>query len=153
MSLVHCRRRLEASFWAQDLQDNARPEALQRDSELSGARQQRKRWISWPVKQTLTREHDLRLANPISFNNADLFPFKTDQEANDRTRKFLLGVVNICLDYVERENDREERVIDFYQPDQIMRMFDFSIPDSPSELDRLVEDCRQTLAYQVRTGK
>lgn len=83
----------------------------------------------------------------------DLLPFKCDSEANERTRKFLLGVINICLDYVERENDRKEKVIDFYQPEEIMRMFDFSIPDSPSELDRLVEDCRQTLFYQVRTGK
>lgn len=84
---------------------------------------------------------------------ADLLPFKTDQETNERTRKFLNGVINICLDYIERENKRSEKVIEFYQPEEMMRMFDFSIPDSPTELDRLVEDCRQTLAYQVRTGK
>ena len=86
-------------------------------------------------------------------NCADLLPFKCDSAASEQTRKFLQGVVGICLDYVERENRREEKVIDFYQPEQILRMFDFSIPDSPVELERLVEDCRQTLAYQVRTGK
>lgn len=85
--------------------------------------------------------------------HTDLLPFKLDDEANDRTRKFLLGVINICLDYVERENKRQEKVIEFYQPDEIMRMFDFSIPDSPTELERLIEDCKQTLAYQVRTGE
>lgn len=83
----------------------------------------------------------------------DLLPFKFDQAASERTRKFLSGVVQLCLDYVERENRRDEKVIDFYQPEQILQMFDFSIPDSPTELDQLVEDCRQTLAYQVRTGK
>lgn len=82
-----------------------------------------------------------------------MLPFKCDSAANERTRKFLSGVIKICLDYIEKENDRNEKVIDFYQPDEIMRMFDFSIPDSPVDLDRLVEDCRQTLAYQVKTGK
>lgn len=82
-----------------------------------------------------------------------MLPFKSDQGASEQTRKFLQGVISICLDYIERENKRSEKVIEFYQPEEIMRMFDFSIPDSPSELDQLVEDCRQTLAYQVRTGE
>lgn len=82
-----------------------------------------------------------------------MLPFKSDAAAAERTRKFLQGVIAICLDYVERENRRSEKVIEFYQPDEIMRLFDFSIPDTPAELDRLVEDCRQTLAYQVRTGE
>lgn len=82
-----------------------------------------------------------------------MLPFKCDPEANEQTKKFLLGVIKICLDYIERENNRDEKVIDFYQPDEIMKMFDFSIPDSPIELDRLVEDCRRTLAFQVKTGK
>lgn len=84
---------------------------------------------------------------------ADLLPFKCDPAANEQTRKFLLGVIKICLDYIERENDRSEKVIDFYQPDEIIKLFDFSIPDSPTDLDRLVEDCKRTLAYQVKTGE
>lgn len=62
-------------------------------------------------------------------------------------------MIKICLDYIERENDRQEKVIDFYQPAEMLRMFDFSIPDDPVELDRLVEDCQQALRYQVKTGK
>ena len=88
-----------------------------------------------------------------SLQPADLLPFKCDEAANEQTKKFLLGVIKICLDYIERENDRKEKVIDFYQPEEIMRMFDFSIPDSPLELDKLVEDCRRTLSLQVKTGK
>lgn len=80
-------------------------------------------------------------------------PYKFDESANEQTRKFLLGVVKICLDYIERENKREEKVIDFYQPEEIIKMFDFSIPETPTELDTLVEDCRRTLLYQVRTGE
>lgn len=84
---------------------------------------------------------------------ADLLPFKCDDEANERTRKFLSGVVKICLDYIERENDRREKVIEFYQPEEIINMFDFSIPDDPVELDKLVDDCRRTLSLQVKTGR
>lgn len=73
--------------------------------------------------------------------------------ANEQTKKFLLGVIKICLDYIERENNREEKVIDFYQPDEIMKMFDFSIPESPTDLDKLVEDCKRTLRFQVKTGE
>lgn len=82
-----------------------------------------------------------------------MLPFKFDENANEQTKKFLLGVIKICLDYIERENNRNEKVIDFYQPEEIMKMFDFSIPDSPIELDRLVEDCRRTLSFQVKTGE
>lgn len=84
---------------------------------------------------------------------ADLLPFKSDSAANEQTRKFLLGVIKICLDYIEQQNNRSEKVVEFYQPDEIMKMFDFSIPDSPLELDKLVDDCRKTLSYQVKTGK
>jgi len=96
------------------------------------------------------------LSYPLSLPSLpppDLLPFRGDSEGNEQTRKFLLGVIQICLDYIEREFDRSERVIEFRQPDEIIRMFDFSIPDSPSDLDQLVEDCRRTLAQQVRTGK
>lgn len=80
-------------------------------------------------------------------------PFKYDDKANEKTREFLQKVIKICLDYIERENDRNEKVIHFYQPEEMIRMFDFSIQNEPLELDKLVEDCRQTLAYQVKTGK
>lgn len=86
-------------------------------------------------------------------NTKDLLPFKSDALASEQTRKFLLGVIKICLDYVERQNSRAEKVVEFYQPDEIMKMFDFSIPDTPLELDKLVEDCRKTLSLQVKTGK
>lgn len=62
-------------------------------------------------------------------------------------------MIKICLDYIERQNNRAEKVVEFYQPEEIIKMFDFSIPDSPLELDRLVEDCRKTLSFQVKTGK
>lgn len=92
-------------------------------------------------------------AAALTSSPPDLLPFKCDGAANERTRKFLLGVIQICLNYIERENDRAQKVIDFYQPDEIIKMFDFSIPDTPTELDQLVEDCRRTLAYQVKTGE
>lgn len=94
-----------------------------------------------------------RIQHDDDDNKKDLLPFKCDEAANERTRKFLESVVKICTDYIERENDRSEKVINFYQPDEIMKMFDFSIPDCPTDLERLIEDCKRTLALQVHTGK
>lgn len=82
-----------------------------------------------------------------------MLPFKSDEKANERTREFLQKVIRICLDYIELENKRQEKVIHFYQPDEMIRMFDFAIRSEPVELEQLVEDCRQTLSHQVKTGK
>lgn len=62
-------------------------------------------------------------------------------------------MIKICLDYIEQQNDRGEKVLNFYQPAEILKMFDFSIPDDPIELDRLVEDCSQALSFQVKIGE
>lgn len=83
----------------------------------------------------------------------DLLPHKSDAEARASTRHFLTSVVQICLDFIERENDRSEKVIDFYQPREMMAKFDFELPEVATKLDKLIEDCAHTLKYQVNTGK
>ena len=109
---------------------------------------------SWKQLLTIILIPSSNYRNTISHTwLQDLLPFEIGQTANEQTRKFLLGVIKICLDYIERENDRSEKVIDFYQPEEMMKMFDFSIPESPLELDRLIEDCKRTLSYQVKTGE
>lgn len=82
-----------------------------------------------------------------------MLPYKWDANASEETRKFLLSVVKICMDFVDKSNSREEKVIDFHQPQEMIKMFDFSILDQPVELERLLEDCKQALHYQVKIGK
>lgn len=89
----------------------------------------------------------------VEFSITELLPFNLEPEAGEKTRHFLERVIKICLNYIERENDRSQKVIDFQQPEQIMRMFDFSIPLDPLSLDQLVADCEATLLHQVKTGE
>lgn len=85
---------------------------------------------------------------------SDLLPFNGDlSEGSRRTRDFLSRVIRICLDYIERENDRAQKVIHFHQPEEMLKMFDFAIPREPVPLDQLVDDCYKTLEHQVKTGK
>lgn len=92
---------------------------------------------------------------PTAWNKrkTDLLPFKSDEDARAETRNFLSAVIKVCLDYIETENDRAEKVIDFYQPSEMLQKFDFELPDVAKKLDSLIADCIDTLKFQVRTGK
>ena len=58
----------------------------------------------------------------------------------------------ILLDFIDKSNDRNEKVLDFHHPAQLLDVIDLSIPDEPQNLDQLLTDCKDTLKYQVKTG-
>lgn len=68
------------------------------------------------------------------------------------TREFLLKVVDILIDYIKEENDRNSKVLDFHHPDKMMKLLDLDLPERGVNLQQLVKDCAITLKYQVRTG-
>merc|ERR1711971_478988 len=74
------------------------------------------------------------------------------QETDAKTREFLHKVVEILLDHITIQNDRDTKVIDFQNPEQLRSVIDLSIPDEPLPLDQLIVDCRDTLKHQVKTG-
>ena len=39
------------------------------------------------------------------------------------------------------------------QPEQLKEVIDFGIPEDPLNLDQLLVDCKDTLKYQVKTGR
>ena len=39
------------------------------------------------------------------------------------------------------------------QPDQLREVIDLSLPDEPQNLDQLLVDCKDSLKYQVKTGR
>ena len=43
-------------------------------------------------------------------------------------------------------------MVDFHHPDKLKDMLDLEIPEKSLTLDQLLEDCRDTLKYQVKTG-
>ena len=40
-----------------------------------------------------------------------------------------------------------------FQPEQLKQVIDFTIPADPLPLDQLLVDCKDTLKYQVKTGR
>ena len=78
---------------------------------------------------------------------------QTHDVADQNTREFLIRVVDILLDYIKDSNDRNKKIVDFHHPDQLKEVIDLEIPDKPLNLDQLLVDCKDTLKYQVKTGK
>ena len=64
-----------------------------------------------------------------------------------------MKVVDILLDYIKVQNDRNSKVLDFHHPSDMMRLLDLEIPDTGVTLQQLLIDCSTTLKYQVKTGK
>ncbi|VDM24706.1 unnamed protein product [Toxocara canis] len=68
------------------------------------------------------------------------------------TEKFLKDVVEILLNYIKEENDRNSKILDFHHPAEMQQLIDLSIPDHPETLAQLLENCRNVLRLGVRTG-
>lgn len=89
--------------------------------------------------------------NFVHFLCADLVPW--NNTGNKETHEFLTRLTAILLEFIDKTNDRNEKVLDFHYPDQLLEVFDFTLPDDPQNLDQLLTDCKDTLKYQVKTGK
>lgn len=95
----------------------------------------------------------IRLSLSFSF----FFLIKTDiiptVNADAATKEFLLKVVDILLDYVRTQNDRNERILEFHHPEDMKQLLDLDLPDTALPLQQLIQDCARTMKYQVRTGE
>ena len=61
--------------------------------------------------------------------------------------------MELLWNFISDSNDRETKVLEFHHPEQLMNIMDFTLPDSPKNLQEVLNDCRQTLKYQVKTGE
>lgn len=57
------------------------------------------------------------------------------------TEKFLKELVEILLQYIKEENDRNSKILDFHHPAEMQQLIDLSIPDHPQTLAQLLEVC------------
>jgi len=80
----------------------------------------------------------------------DLTPW--NPEGTKELNEFYQRLLVYILEFIEKTNDRSEKILDFHHPAQLMEAMDFSIPDEPQNLDQLLTDCKDTLKYQVKTG-
>jgi len=69
-----------------------------------------------------------------------------------QTREFLLKVVDILVDYIDDVNDRDEKVLHFKHPEEMLRLLKLDIPNEGVPLQNLIDDCNLTLKHQVKTG-
>lgn len=82
---------------------------------------------------------------------ADLLPHNLSGQA--QTREFLLKVVDILVDYIKDVNDRDEKVLHFTHPEEMLQLLNLNLPDEGLPLQKLIDDCSLTLKHQVKTGK
>jgi glutamate decarboxylase len=47
--------------------------------------------------------------------------------------------VEVLLKYINEENDRSSKILEFHHPDEMKQLIDLSIPDEPVELDELIK--------------
>lgn len=69
------------------------------------------------------------------------------------TKEFLLKVVDILVDYIKEVNDRDEKVLHFKHPEEMLRLLNLDLPNEGMSLQHLIDDCSATLKHQVKTGK
>lgn len=67
----------------------------------------------------------------------DLLP--QNSEAWDETVNFLNEVFAVLLDYIQEQNNRDTKILDFYHPDEMKKLINLSIPQNPLPLDSLVK--------------
>ncbi|CAG2173762.1 unnamed protein product [Oppiella nova] len=94
---------------------------------------------------------DNNTINLSKLKYTDLFPI--DENGSKPTKEFLLQVMEICLDFIDKSNDRTTKILEFHKPEELKKLFDFSIPDEPLDIQQIVNDCRDALKYQVKTGE
>lgn len=82
---------------------------------------------------------------------SDLLPHNLSGQVP--TREFLLKVVDILVDYINDVNDRDEKVLHFKHPEEMLRLLKLDIPNEGVSLQNLIDDCSLTLKHQVKTGK
>lgn len=95
-----------------------------------------------------------QINNPFSSSLiTDLLPHCSTPVAQQNTREFLTKIMDILLDYVNVQNDRKEKILDFHHPEDMKKLLDLELTEDPVQLQQLINDCALTLKYQVKTGK
>ncbi|KAH7731509.1 glutamate decarboxylase 1-like protein [Aphelenchoides avenae] len=78
----------------------------------------------------------------------DLLPHKPTNW--NETRQFLTRIMEVLLEYVREQNDRNSKILEFHHPAEMQQIVDFSIPDKPMKLGELC--CKTVLNLGVKTG-
>lgn len=89
-------------------------------------------------------------ASIANLKYTDLLPHNPD--AYETSKVFLQRVIDVLMDFIRATNDRNEKILDFHHPEEMLKLLDLKIPLEGVSLQQLVHDCSVTLKYQVKTG-
>ncbi|XP_055528972.1 glutamate decarboxylase [Wyeomyia smithii] len=81
----------------------------------------------------------------------DIIPMIQSSDSAE-TREFLQKVSELLIDYVNIQNDRKEKILDFHHPEDMKKLLKLDVPAEAVTLQQLLKDCAITLKYQVKTG-
>jgi len=72
----------------------------------------------------------------------------------ENTVLFMMELVTLLLDYMRTANDRDTKVVDFKQPQELRKLLDhcLQIHSEPQNLEQILNDCQETMKYCVKTG-
>jgi len=67
----------------------------------------------------------------------------------------MMELMTLLMDYMRTANDRDSKVVDFKQPQELHKLMDhcLQIHSEPQSLEQILNDCKLTLKYCVKTGQ
>lgn len=81
----------------------------------------------------------------------DLLPYN-EKNGVTVTKVFIRKVVEMLLDHLRKTYDRNEKVLEFHDPNEMESLMDLQLSEKPLPLQQLLNDCHQTLQFHVKTG-
>ena len=72
----------------------------------------------------------------------------------EKTVLFMVELMTMLLDYMRTANDRSTKVVDFKHPHELRQLMEhcLQIHSEPQNLQQVLNDCRETMKYCVKTG-
>jgi len=66
----------------------------------------------------------------------------------------MVELMTMLLDYMRTANDRSTKVVNFKQPHELRQLMEhcLQIHSEPQNLQQVLNDCRETMKYCVKTG-
>ena len=79
----------------------------------------------------------------------DLLPYTNSK---DTTEEFIDNIASKLKDHLVKSNNRDEKIIDFVDPDDLAKRFDFTLNEDGVPLKDIGDITDQILKYVVKTG-
>ncbi|CAF0986407.1 unnamed protein product, partial [Brachionus calyciflorus] len=70
----------------------------------------------------------------------------------EATEEFFEKILEIILSFIKTSNTRTEKIIDFYFPHDLEKIFDFKVSEEPKNLAQILNDCSKIMKHSVKTA-